>query len=177
VPKRGWFPALWRDLTRPFVATLLHGLAIWLWHAPPLFDAALAHEPVHWLQHFSFLFSALLFWWALFFSPASRQSYGPSIAHLFATAGHTGLLGLLLLLSRQIWFPMQGIGALAWNLTPVEDQQLAGLVMWVPAGLIYTGAALALAGLWISGSGRRRARHFHARAKTGLLPLPPDRAG
>ena len=159
LPKQGWFSALWRELTTPFIATTIHGLALWLWHAPPLFDAALVYEPVHWLQHFCFLFSALLFWWALFFSPASRQSYGPAIADLFATAGHTGLLGLLLLLSRRIWFPMQGIGSLAWNLTPMEDQQLAGLVMWIPAGLIYTGAALVLAGLWIAGSSRRKEEH------------------
>ena len=156
LPRLGWFSRLWQALTTPLIATAMHGLAIWLWHAPPLFDAALARPPVHWLQHFCFLFSALLFWWALFFSPASRRSYGPAIGHLFATAGHTGLLGLLLLLSRQIWFPMQGIGSLAWNLTPMEDQQLAGLVMWVPAGLIYAGAALALAGLWITASGRRK---------------------
>jgi cytochrome c oxidase assembly factor CtaG len=161
LPKLRWFSALWRELTTPLIATVIHGLAIWLWHAPPLFDAALKSAPVHWLQHFCFLFSALLFWWALFFSPASRRSYGPAIAHLFATAGHTGLLGLLILLSPQLWFPMQGVGSLAWGLTPMEDQQLAGLVMWIPAGLIYAGAALALAGLWIAGSGRRGdGRHY-----------------
>jgi cytochrome c oxidase assembly factor CtaG len=159
IPRSGLFPAFWRELTTPLIATIVHGLAIWLWHAPPLFEAALAHSPVHWLQHFCFLFSALLFWWALFFSPASRKGYGGAIGHLFATAGHTGLLGLLLLFSRHIWFPMQGIGSLAWNLAPIEDQQLAGLVMWIPAGLIYAGAAIALAGLWISGSGRQKETH------------------
>ncbi|RVC64139.1 cytochrome c oxidase assembly protein, partial [Mesorhizobium sp. M2A.F.Ca.ET.046.02.1.1] len=46
-----------------------------------------------------------------------------------------------------------------WRLSPLEDQQLAGLVMWVPAGLIYGGAALLLAGLWISNSGTREAAH------------------
>ena len=158
LPKHGWFSSLWAALTAPLIATLVHGLAIWLWHAPPLFEAALARAPVHWLQHFCFLFSALLFWWALFFSQASRRSYGAAIGHLFATAGHTGLLGALLVFSRHIWFPMQGMGSLAWGLSPIEDQQLAGLVMWVPAGLIYAGAALALAGLWISAAASRADR-------------------
>ncbi|MGN6551167.1 MAG: cytochrome c oxidase assembly protein [Pararhizobium sp.] len=157
-PKARWFRALWHGLTTPVVATLLHGLAIWLWHAPPLFKAALASEPVHWLQHFCFLFSALLFWWTLFFSRASRRSFGPAIGHLFATAGHTGLLGLLLVLSPHVWFPGQGIGAAAWGLTAMEDQQLAGLVMWIPASLIYAGAAIALAGAWIASSSRGKER-------------------
>jgi len=153
--KLGWFSALWATLTKPLVATVLHGTAIWLWHAPPLFDAALKSQPIHWLQHSCFLFSALLFWWALFFSPASRRSYGPAIGHLFATAGHTGFLGLLLLMSPRLWYPVQGVGSRAWALRPIDDQQLAGLVMWIPAGFIYTGAALVLAGLWISASGQR----------------------
>ena len=137
-------------------AGLVFYLLVW-WAQSPLFEAALRHPPAHLLQHLCFLFSALLFWWALFFSPKSRRGYGPAIGHLFATAGHTGLLGLLLMLSRHLWFPTQGIGAAAWGLTPVEDQQLAGLVMWVPGGLAYAAAALALAGLWISGASRHEA--------------------
>ncbi|TIO77060.1 MAG: cytochrome c oxidase assembly protein, partial [Mesorhizobium sp.] len=57
------------------------------------------------------------------------------------------------------WYPENAGGAALWGLSPIEDQQLAGLVMWVPAGLIYGGAALLLAGLWISKSGTREATH------------------
>jgi cytochrome c oxidase assembly factor CtaG len=156
ISKGRWFANLWGELTTPFIATLVHGLAIWAWHAPPLFDAALTQPPTHWAQHFSFLFSGILFWWSMFFSPASRKGYGLAICDLFVTAGHSGLLGALLLFSRHVWFPMQGIGSLAWNLTPVEDQQLAGLIMWIPAGMVYVGAALVLAGLWISAPRRPR---------------------
>lgn len=155
LPKRPLFQAFWEPLTDPLFATVLHGVAIWLWHVPQLFDAALTVEPIHWLQHFSFLSSALLFWWALFFGRRGRHGYGAAVGHLFATAGHTGLLGLLLVLSPRIWYPMQGIGSAGWSLTPLEDQQLAGLVMWIPAGLVYAGAALACAGLWIATSGGR----------------------
>src|SRR5207249_7753312 len=69
---------------------------------------------------------------------------------LFATMLHTGILGILLTLSRQVWYPAQAAFAAEWGLTPLEDQQLAGLVMWVPMGLIYTAAALAIAARWRS---------------------------
>ena len=74
--------------------------------------------------------------------------------HLFFTALHTGLLGVLLALAPDLWYPSNAPDAQLWGLTPLEDQQLAGLVMWVPAGLIYAGAALVLAGIWIQTSGR-----------------------
>ena len=73
--------------------------------------------------------------------------------HLFFTALHTGLLGVLLALAPRLWYPANAADARLWGLTPLEDQQLAGLVMWVPAGLIYAGAALVLAGVWIQAVG------------------------
>src|SRR3954465_6719736 len=57
--------ALWRWLVRPHNATILHGLAIWVWHLPALLDATLVHEGAHRLQHISFLGTALIFWWAI----------------------------------------------------------------------------------------------------------------
>ena len=77
--------------------------------------------------------------------------------YLFATALHTALLGVLLTVSKGLWYPGQGAFAASFGLTPLEDQQFAGLVMWVPAGLVYAGAALALAGFWIGRSGARLA--------------------
>ncbi|TXR47829.1 cytochrome c oxidase assembly protein [Phyllobacterium endophyticum] len=148
--KSSWWVHAWHLLTIPLVATALHGIAIWLWHLPAFFDAALVNEPLHWLQHASFLFSALLFWWSLFAAPAARSVYGQSIGHLFATAGHTSLLGLIFFLSPRILYPLQSAGGAAWGLGPLEDQQLAGLVMWIPSGLVYAGAALVCAALWIS---------------------------
>ena len=64
---------------------------------------------------------------------------------------------MLLTVSKVLWYPGQGAFAASFGLTPLEDQQFAGLVMWVPAGLVYAGAALALAGLWIGRSGARLA--------------------
>jgi cytochrome c oxidase assembly factor CtaG len=144
----------WAFLSRPAAATLLHGLAIWLWHVPALFEAALAQGVLHYLQHASFLGSGLLFWWVLLPRPGQERAYGRAVMHLFFTALHTGLLGVLLALAPRLWYPANAAGAGPWGLTPLEDQQLAGFVMWVPAGLVYAGAALLLAGLWIRSSGR-----------------------
>ncbi|ABR64950.1 cytochrome c oxidase assembly protein [Sinorhizobium medicae] len=137
--------------TNQLVATGLHAAALWLWHAPRLYDAALAETPVHWLQHLSFSCTALIFWWALLFG-RGRQDYGTAIFYLFATTLHSGFLGVLLSFAREPLYRSQGAGAASWGLSALEDQQLAGLIMWVPAGMIYVAAALALAAAWIGGS-------------------------
>jgi putative membrane protein len=143
----------WRWLTDPLIATVLHGVGLWAWHIPALYEAALASGRLHWLQHLSFFATALLFWWSLLRGRARERGYGAAVIYLFATSLHTGFLGILLALARQPLYPVQTRTALEWGLTPLEDQQLAGLIMWVPAGLIYAAAALVLAGLWIARSG------------------------
>ncbi|MBZ9726969.1 cytochrome c oxidase assembly protein [Mesorhizobium sp. CO1-1-11] len=151
--------AIWTVASRPLNATAIHGIAIWIWHVPVLFEAALQQGVLHYAQHASFLGTALLFWWGILPRSGRQQAYGSAVMHLFFTSLHTGLLGVLLLLSPRLWYPQNAADAALWGLTPIEDQQLAGLVMWVPTGLIYGGAALLLAGLWISKSGIREASH------------------
>ena len=95
----------WKFLSRPLSATLLHGAAIWLWHVPALFEAALAQGVLHYLQHASFLGSGLLFWWVLLPCSRPNPTHGVAVMHLFFTALHTGLLGLLLALAPHLWYP------------------------------------------------------------------------
>jgi putative membrane protein len=157
--------AVWRRLTDPLIATVLHAVALWTWHIPKLYDAALASDRLHWLQHLSFLATALIFWWALLRGRARERGYGAAVLYLFATSLHTGFLGILLALARQPLYPLQTRTALEWGLTPLEDQQLAGLIMWVPAGLVYAVAALALAGIWVARSGLAGRDETHALAR------------
>lgn len=140
----------WDIASRPLVATALHAAAIWLWHAPLLFEAALRHEALHWLQHLSFFVTALLFWWAMLDRHARRS--GIPVFCLFATALHTGFLGILITFLPRPIFPAQSIAADGFGLTPLADQQLAGLIMWIPGGAIYAIAALMLAARWIAGA-------------------------
>jgi putative membrane protein len=98
---------------------------------------------VHALQHTCFLGAALLYWWSLL-RPAARGHRGMSMLSLFGTSIHSSLLGALLALSQTAWYPHYRGNGLSFGLSPVEDQQLAGLIMWVPGGLVYVGAALGL---------------------------------
>ncbi|WP_456842993.1 cytochrome c oxidase assembly protein [Bradyrhizobium sp. USDA 4486] len=144
--------AVWSFCSTGRNATLLHGIAIWAWHAPPLFDAAVAGAIVHRAQHLSFFLMAILFWWSVF----RRSETGAAAWHVFVTMLHTSILGALMALSPRLLYQEQTDAAAAWGLTPLEDQQLAGIIMWVPAGTIYAGAALALIAFWIRRTGRQQ---------------------
>jgi cytochrome c oxidase assembly factor CtaG len=140
--------ATWQWMSSGGNATLLHGVAIWAWHAPLLFDAAVVNVAMHRLQHLSFLLTAILFWWSVLRSSES----GVAAWHLFITMLHTSVLGALMALAPRVLYAAQTAAALDWGLTSLEDQQLAGLIMWVPAGTIYAGAALALTAIWVKHS-------------------------
>jgi putative membrane protein len=147
---------MWRSLSARATATILHGIAIWTWHVPGVFEAVLERGVLHYAQHASFFFTGLLFWWTVLPRGEARENLGSSVMHLFLTSMHTSLLGVLLLFSPRLWYPANtGLSDL-WGFSPLEDQQLAGLVMWIPAGLIYGGAALLVAGLWILASSGAR---------------------
>jgi putative membrane protein len=144
-----WLRRSWDVLTAPLTAWWLHALALWLWHAPRFFNAALASPLVHDWQHASFLVTALIFWHALL-RHAAHAARGMAIVYLFTTTIHTGVLGALLTFARQPLYAGldQGLGEY-FGLTALEDQQLGGLIMWVPGALVYVGVALLLLARWI----------------------------
>lgn len=136
--------AVWRGLTHPLVAFVVHGAAVWVWHAPSLYDASVTSEVVHTAQHVSFFATALLFWWVALRGRAARGGIPASIAMLFGTTLHTGALGALLTLSATLAYSSYVATTGPWGLTPIEDQQIGGLIMWVPGGVAYVLAALVL---------------------------------
>jgi putative membrane protein len=140
--------AAWAGLTRPLNAWVLHFAALWLWHVPALFQLALLHPGWHALQHASFLFPALLFWWSVL--GEGRAARANVLAYLFTTMLHTGALGALFALSATVWYPAYGGSAAEYGLSALEDQQLGGLIMWVPGGLAYLIAALLLCAGWLA---------------------------
>jgi putative membrane protein len=154
-------PALrvWRALTHPLWVAGLLAATLWAWHVPWLFEAALRNQAVHALQHAMFFATSALFFFALVNGRYGRVGYGASACFVFATAGHSGLLGALLTLGNRIWYPLQSVGGLTYGVCPLEDQQLAGLIMWVPAGVILALVALALCAAWIGESERRVRAH------------------
>lgn len=155
----GFVRAPWTWFARPSVAAGLHGATIWVWHAPGPFQAALRSDAIHVLEHATLLGTGLLFWWSLLRSGRSRASgYGTNTVLVLTMTMHTGLLGALLTFAPRPLYPFYGAHAGALGLTPLEDQQLAGLIMWVPGGLLYLAAALAFAGAWLLHAERRAPR-------------------
>lgn len=148
---------VWSTITLPFVAWVIHAIVLWSWHVPFLFEATIANEWVHALQHASFLFSALLFWWAIIHGRQRAIGFGVAVLYMFTTALHSGLLGALLTFTRSVWYPIYNETTKSWGLTPLEDQQLGGLIMWIPAALVYIVAALALFVGWMRESESRSA--------------------
>jgi putative membrane protein len=142
--RRPAFARAWNAVTQPLAAWALHALALWVWHVPRLFDAALRSEALHVLQHASFLASALLFWWAVLGSDPRFRGKSFALLYLFTTMLHTGALGALLTLAPAPWYSAYAVSAGQFGLDALEDQQLGGLVMWVPASAAYLLAALAM---------------------------------
>jgi len=153
----GWkapLAALWQRMTEPVTATVVQAVVMWAWHAPALFDRALRSQGWHVAQHLSFIVASLAFWVAML--GRRRGGYLLSAACLFLTSLVEGALGALMALSSSPWYPayaamgMSGIG-----LDPATDQQLAGLIMWIPGGLVHGAAALLLLHRWLTSASDR----------------------
>ena len=155
LPRNGVVAGLWRIFTDPLLATVLQAAALWLWHLPSLFDLALKSEAWHAVQHLCFFLSALFFWSAML-SP--RRSPWAAAALLFATSMVTGALGAFMALSESPWYAhYAAMGLAAFGLTPAQDQQLAGVLMWVPGGLFHAMIAIAMLGPALRSPSPRRA--------------------
>lgn len=152
----------WRTLTAPLTAWALHGLAIWVWHAPPLYNATVSHEGIHALQHATFVGTAALFWWGLIYGRYGRAGYGAAVFYVFTTVVHTGLLGAMLTLSGVPRYAAYVAPAARRGVDALADQQLAGLLMWIPAGIVLTILGIALFAAWV-GESERRQRSVAAR--------------
>ena len=137
-----------RVATGAVVVWVLHVGALWLWHLPGLYSAALRNNPLHGLEHLSFLVTAMLFWSVLIHPDRTRRLDHPAALMLvFLTAVASGALGALLTFATT---PLYEVHAgTTGSLTQLEDQQLAGLLMWIPTGVVYLGAACVLFVKWL----------------------------
>ncbi len=145
----------WTVISGAAAAWAIHAAALWIWHLPVLFQATLESDLVHTLQHMSFFGSALLFWWAIIYGRHGLSSYGAGVLYLFTTSIHSGSLGAFLTFTSRVIYPVYSDTTSTWGLTPLEDQQLGGLIMWVPAGLVYIVAGLIMFAGWLRESEKR----------------------
>lgn len=128
----------WYLLWQPLVLWPLFAFILWIWHLPRFYEAALQDYWVHAFQHIGFFVIAFLFWRVLL-DPISRLrlSTGMGILYLFATSMHAMLLGVFMTLSPRVWYPSHLLTTERWGVSALEDQQVAGLIMWMPACMIY----------------------------------------
>jgi putative membrane protein len=145
----------WNVLTTPSVAFALHAMTLWAWHLPRPYQATLSNDLIHSLQHTSFILTALLFWWTILGATGGELARGRAIVYLFLTALQTGALGALLTFASSLWYPAYATTTGPWGLSPLDDQQLGGLIMWIPGSIAYLIAALAVFGGWLRESEKR----------------------
>jgi putative membrane protein len=150
---------VWRVLNNPAVIWILFTLAMWLWHAPSLYEAALREETIHTLEHLTFLITAMLFWWILFkHNRPDHVHYAMTIPFLFLTILQTGILGALMTFTSRAWYPFYAASVTDWGLTPLQDQQLAGLIMWMPGGAVFTLLTIGYFAAWLHALEKRSTR-------------------
>lgn len=141
---------LWRLVSSPASAWLLFTIVLWGWHASVFFEAALYNETIHAIEHVMFIGTAMLFWWVLF--KHTRQNhihYGMAVLYLFTTTLQSGILGALMTFSNEPWYAYYTAFEPAWGLSPLQDQQLAGLIMWIPGGAVFTLLTIVYFAAWL----------------------------
>jgi cytochrome c oxidase assembly factor CtaG len=128
-----------RILTYPGFVFILFNANFWLWHAPPLYDRTLYDPYLHQLEHLTYLITGFLYWWPVF-SPLShgwpRLSMGGQLIYIFLGGMPTILLGAGLTFTSPLYEPYIHAPRV-WGISPATDQQLGGLIMWVPANIAY----------------------------------------
>jgi cytochrome c oxidase assembly factor CtaG len=125
-------------LTYPAVAFVLYNADFWLWHAPPLYNATLENQTIHILEHITFIVFGLLYWWPIF-SPSKDLPglpIGGKILYLFLSGMPSVLLGAGLTFSPPLYAPYIAAPRI-WGISAATDQQLGGLIMWVPVSIFY----------------------------------------
>jgi putative membrane protein len=146
-------------LRHPAAVWLLSVGVVWFWHAAAPYDATLDNQLLHVLEHASFLITAVLFWQVVVgVRGAARVSGGLGVLLVFAMAMQSVFLSVLLTFARTPWYSGYAATTAPWGLDPLTDQRLAGVIMWIPAGVIYLVVALALLVTWIRATEREMSR-------------------
>ena len=152
--------AVARFFTYPAVAFVLFNADFFIWHAPALYNATLENQNIHIFEHLTFIIFGLLYWWPIF-SPSKdlpRLSIGGQILYLFLSGMPVVLLGAGLTFAPPLYAPYIAAPRV-WGISAATDQQLGGLIMWVPGNIIYIIIMSALFLRWMQKKDREQAAH------------------
>lgn len=147
-------------LTFPLLTWLLFAAVNWGWHFSTLYDQALENEPLHYLQHATFMVAALLFWWPVVGADPGRWRlpYPVRLFYLFLAMPQNSFLGVALMSAPAVLFPHYLTTLRPWGPSPIADQNLGGILMWVFGDLVFLTAMACVVAAWVRHEDRRTAR-------------------
>jgi putative membrane protein len=131
--------AIARAITRPTRCFIIFNVVIAAWHLPPLYNTAMAYHPVHIVMHLTFLVASVLMWWPLL-SPLPelpRLSYPGQMLYCFLMVIPMSIVAIYIAMADHVLYPAYSVAPRVWDITPMSDQQIGGLIMWVPGGLLF----------------------------------------
>jgi putative membrane protein len=131
--------AVARTITTPRAAFAAFNLILAAWHLPPLYNAAMFFHEVHIIQHLMFLAGAVIMWWPML-SPLPelpRLSYPGQMLYSFVMTLPMTVISIFIVYADHVLYPAYASAPRLWGLSPLEDQRLGGLIMWIPGGLFF----------------------------------------
>ena len=168
----------------PVIAWLIFVVTIWVWHTPATYNAALASESVHVLEHLTMFGAALIFWWPVI-GPApvrSRMPHPLRFLYLFLALFQNILLGAILTFAQGPVYSYYEATPDHWGIDGELDQQLGGVLMWIPGTMMYFTALALLFFTWLEQEERRakrlqemeeaRRKHLASITKEAFSQLP-----
>jgi putative membrane protein len=131
--------AIARRITRPFACFVIFNLVIAIWHVPAFYNAAMANHNIHIVEHLMFMSAAVLMWWPLLsqLPELPRLAYPGQMLYCFLMTLPMSIVAIYITLADQVLYPAYAAAPRIVALSPLEDQVLGGLIMWVPGGVIF----------------------------------------
>jgi putative membrane protein len=128
-----------RSFTRAPIAFVTFNLTIAIWHLPPFYNAAMAHHSLHILEHLMFMAAAVLMWWPLLsqLPEFPRLAYPGQMLYSFLMSIPMSIVAIYIAMANHVLYPAYSAAPRVLPLSPLEDQLLGALIMWIPGGLIF----------------------------------------
>ena len=162
-----------RAVTPPVRCFVIFNVVISLWHLPPLYNTAMAYHPIHIVQHLTFMIASVLMWWP-FLSPLPelpRLSYPGQMLYCFLMVIPMSIISIYIAMADHVLYPAYSIAPRVWDISPLSDQQIGGLIMWIPGGLLFYVVMTFVFFKWAG-----RDTDTTAGAQVDWRPAPPARA-
>lgn len=133
--------AVARVVLRPVMCFVIFNVVFTAWHIPYFYNAAMANHNIHIVEHLMFMAAAVIMWWP-FLSPLPelpRLAYPGQMLYCFLMTIPMSVVAIYIAMADHVLYPAYAAAPRIWGLTPIADQQLGGLIMWIPGGIIFYG--------------------------------------